>query len=104
MIITEGGHCWITFDNGYTLSMFNGYGSYTENHYKHKKMSDILDKKEKDRWESKEVEIAILNQEGSLITQDILNYVEDSVMTVNVKKLVKIINIVSKLGDTNVKD
>ena len=29
MIRTSAGHFWITFDNGYTLSLFNGFGSYT---------------------------------------------------------------------------
>ena len=32
-IRTEMGHFWITFENGYTLSVFNGYGSHTENHF-----------------------------------------------------------------------
>ena len=30
---TEGGHFWLTFDNGYTLSCFNGFGSHTENNF-----------------------------------------------------------------------
>jgi hypothetical protein len=25
------GHFWITFDNGYTISVFNGAGSYSSN-------------------------------------------------------------------------
>ena len=38
---TEMGHFWITFDNGYTLSVFNGYGSHTENHFAIEKWQDI---------------------------------------------------------------
>ena len=35
-IRTDKGHFWITFENGYTLSVFNGYGSYSDNHYNRK--------------------------------------------------------------------
>lgn len=44
MISTSYGHCWITFENGYTISIFNGFGSYSENHFNHKlfdKMQDL---------------------------------------------------------------
>lgn len=37
-IKTSAGHIWISFKNGLTLSIFNGYGSYTENHYKTKNL------------------------------------------------------------------
>lgn len=30
MISTSFGHCWIKFENGYTISIFNGFGSYSE--------------------------------------------------------------------------
>lgn len=33
MITTFRGHKWINFKNGYTLSIFNGFGSYSENHF-----------------------------------------------------------------------
>ena len=36
MIKIEKGHCWITFENGLTISIFNGFGSYTENHFNEK--------------------------------------------------------------------
>jgi hypothetical protein len=101
MIVTEGGHFWITFDNGYTLSCFNGFGSYTENHTAIKKWEKILTEKNlhENRWESKTIEIAILNKQGELVTKDIINS-GDNVLTVGVNELVKIINIVNKLkGD-----
>ena len=34
MIQTDKGHCWLTFENGYKISIFNGLGSYSENHFK----------------------------------------------------------------------
>ena len=34
MIKTDKGHFWLTFENGYMISVFNGFGSYSENHFK----------------------------------------------------------------------
>lgn len=34
MIRTDKGHFWLQFSNGYTISVFNGFGSYSENHFK----------------------------------------------------------------------
>lgn len=34
MLKTDKGHFWLTFKNGYTISVFNGFGSYSENHYR----------------------------------------------------------------------
>lgn len=97
---TEGGHFWITFENGYTLSVFNGYGSHTENHFAFEKWRKIYmnDKPNpyENFWESKLVEIAILNEEGNLITQDIIES-DDSVKTINIQELVDVINIVNNL-------
>lgn len=100
MIRTEGGHFWLEFDNGYTLSVFNGYGSHTENHFATEKWQKIFmsDKPNpyENYWESKLVEIAIM-YDGALITQNIIES-DDSVKTVDLNELIKIINIVSKLG------
>lgn len=100
MIKTEGGHFWITFDNGYTLSCFNGFGSYTENHSDIKKWEKIYmnDKPNPydNHWESNLIEIAIIGPDGDLRTQNIIKS-NDSVKTVDVNELVEIINIVSKL-------
>lgn len=53
MIKTEKGHCWITFENGLTISIFNGFGSYTENHFDTKLNEDEI------MVQSKTCEIAI---------------------------------------------
>ena len=98
MIRTEGGHFWITFDNGYTISVFNGFGSYTENHFNAEKMRKIMDSKNPylNSWESKTVEIAIIKEDLGFVTQNIIDS-DDSVKAVDVNELVEIINKVSKL-------
>lgn len=94
---TEMGHFWLTFENGYTLSVFNGYGSHTENHFAIEKWQNILKHNQcYEGWDSELLEIAILNEKGDLITKDIIDS-DDSVKTVNVSELVKIINIVNDI-------
>ena len=96
-IRTEMGHFWITFENGYTLSVFNGYGSHTENHFAFEKWKNIIGNKLiYDGWESELIEIAILNQEGDLITQNIIES-DDSVKTIDVNELIEIINKVNNI-------
>lgn len=96
-IRTEMGHFWITFENGYTLSVFNGYGSHTENNFAFKKWNEIVKLRQIfEGWESKLVEIAILNQEGDLITQDIIKS-DDSVKTIDIDELAELINFVKNL-------
>lgn len=96
-IRTEMGHFWITFENGYTLSVFNGYGSHTENNFAFDKWNKIVKEHHIfEGWESKLVEIAIINQEGDLITQDIIES-DDSVKTIDINELVEVINIVNNL-------
>ena len=56
MIQTEKGHFWLTFENGYEVSVFNGFGSYSENHYK----SDLC-KRDVSMINSKNCEIAIMH-------------------------------------------
>lgn len=73
-IRTEGGHFWITFANGYTLSCFNGYGSHTENHSALEKWSKIyMDERNpyENFWVSRLVEIAIIHPNGDLVTEKI---------------------------------
>ena len=88
MIKTSAGHFWITFDNGYTISLFNGFGSYTENHFNYN---------EQDEWESEQIEVAIIKEDLGFVTQDIIKEADDSVMTIDTNELVEIINKVSKL-------
>lgn len=56
MIQTDKGHCWLTFQNGYTISIFNGFGSYSENHFK----QDLFHIPEFASVDSKDCEIAIM--------------------------------------------
>ena len=94
---TEMGHFCFLFENGYTLSVFNGYGSHTENNFAFQKWRNIIDNKlTYEGWESELIEIAILNQQGDLITQNIIES-DDSVKTVNVNELIEIINIVNNI-------
>ena len=98
-LITEGGHFWITFDNGYTVSCFNGYGSHTENYFAIEKWKNIfMNDKSKpydNFWESEVVEIAILRN-NKLVTQDVIES-DDSVKTVDMYELVDILNKVIAL-------
>lgn len=97
-IKTEGGHFWITFENGYTLSVFNGFGSHTENNFAFNKWKKIYEDKDiyENSWNSELVEIAIIGKSGGLVTQNIIES-DDSVKTVDINELVKIINIVNNL-------
>lgn len=92
MIITDKGHCWITFDNGYTLSIFNGYGSYSDNYFNRKYSYPT-----NDRVESNDCEIAIINPEQKMITNDILECGDSVKGYVSVAELIEIINKISKL-------
>lgn len=94
---TEMGHFWITFENGYTLSVFNGYGSHTENHFKLKKWQDITENRLiYEGWDSQFVEIAVLSpDEDVIVTKEVLGY-EYDVQTVDVNTLVDIINTVNE--------
>ena len=96
---TEGGHFWITFENGFTLSVFNGYWSHTENHSAFDKWERVYESRNiyENYWESKLVEIAIINQEGDLVTQNIIES-DDCVKTIDINELVEVINIVNNLN------
>lgn len=101
-IVTDKGHFWITFDNGYTLSVFNGYGSYSDNHYNNNYILYPSNDKETIKYvnqkvESSNCEIAIINSNGDLITNDILQCNDSVKGYVDINELVEIINIVSNL-------
>ena len=93
MIRTEGGHFWIRFPNGNTLSVFNGFGSHTENHDAFEKWTEIADKKNifLNFWESELFEIAVLGSDGEFKTQEVLGY-DDDVQTVDLQGLIEAIN------------
>lgn len=56
MIKTDKGHFWLTFENGYTISVFNGFGSYSENYLK----DELLKNLKYDIIKSKDCEISIM--------------------------------------------
>ena len=64
MISTSFGHCWIRFENGYTISIFNG--SYSDNHKIFEKMQDL---NFQDRCDSKDCEIAIIHDKLGFCTK-----------------------------------
>ena len=97
-LITESGHFWLEFDNGYILSVFNGYGSYTENHFNFDKLKKIIDTKNiYASWESETVEIAILYKD-EMVTNNVLQS-EDSVTTILVNELPKLINKIANIKE-----
>lgn len=92
MIQTDKGHFWLTFENGYMVSIFNGFGSYSENHFK----TDLLKQTENYIISSKNCEIAVIYN-GEFVTR---NFVEcdDSVKGyVSADELADIIYKVKKL-------
>lgn len=54
MIRTKSGHFWLTFENGYLVSVFNGFGSYSQNHFNMGVYKPV------EIVESKDCEIAII--------------------------------------------
>lgn len=105
-IVTDKGHFWITFDNGYTLSVFNGYGSYSDNHYQHKYILYPSNDKETIKYinqkvESSDCEIAIISPEGNMITDDILQCGDSVKGYVDINQLIEIINKVNELERGN---
>lgn len=95
MITTARGHFWIKFDNGYILSVFNDFGSYSEN-YLNAVLRESFIHGEKVEVESKNCEVAII-YEGQLVTDTIIKC-DDSVKGyVEVNELVNIINKIKNL-------
>lgn len=74
MIQTDKGHCWITFENGYKISIFNGYGSYTDNHFK----KEVLATPEFASIDSSNCEVAII-YEGIFVTASFIEDLNDNV-------------------------
>lgn len=108
MIQTDKGHFWITFDNGYTLSIFNGYGSYSDNHFNNDYApiypinKEDIKKYISQRPKSSNCEIAIINPKGKFVTDEILDCDDDVKGYVNVNELIEIINKVKILNGDDV--
>lgn len=93
MIRTDKGHFWITFENGYEISVFNGFGSYSENHFKR----EVLTTPEFASVDSKDCEIAIIH-EGVLCTNDFLHCGDSVKGYVSANELADIIYLVKNIG------
>lgn len=78
MIQTSFGHTWIGFDNGYTVSIFNGYGSYTENHFNHDLIAE--EKQPGARCITKTCEVAILAKDLGFATKTFIPEAGDDVV------------------------
>ena len=90
MIQTSYGQFKITFENGYTISVINGYGSYTENHFNQK----LLKKMEKlnftDVCVSKDCEVAIIYC-GEFCTRNFIETTDSVIGYIKSDELAKLI-------------
>ena len=92
-IRTGMGKVQIKYDNGILLSIANGFGSYTQNHFDVEKQTKIIENRDIfASWTSEDVEIAIINPKGEYITKEIVEEAEDLVITLSVKRLIEIMN------------
>lgn len=92
-IRTGMGKVQIKYDNGILLSIANGFGSYTQNHFDVDKQTKIIENRDIfASWTSEDVEIAIINPKGEYITKEIVEEAEDLVITLSVKRLIEIMN------------
>ena len=89
MIITYKGHKRINFKNGYTISIFNGYGSYSENHFNIKVRDKLIIK-------TKNCEIGIIYA-NNLVTNNILQCGDSVKGYINKKELKEIIKKVKEI-------
>lgn len=97
MIQTDKGHCWLTFENGYIISIFNGFGSYSENHFK----QDLLRTPEFASVDSKDCEIAVIYK-GIFCTNTFIETNDSVKGWVNADELADVIYKVKNFkGDSN---
>lgn len=100
MIQTDKGHFLLTFKNGYTISVFNGVGSYSENHFK----KELFNTADLAFTDSEDCEIAIIYN-GALVTRNFIECNDDVKGYVSADELADIIYTVKNFkGDDNVKD
>lgn len=100
MIQTDKGHFRLTFENGYTISIFNGFGSHSENHFNR----NLLNISNFDSIDSKDCEIAVIYNE-KFVTKKFVECDDDVKGYVSADELAGIIYKVKNFkGDSNVKD
>lgn len=96
MITTTRGHFWIEFDNGYKISVFNDWGSYSDNHFNTKLEKGFIENSNEE-ISSSNCEVAIIYN-NSLV--NIFGWDDDVKGYVTPNELLEIMNKVSKLkGD-----
>ena len=88
-ITTYKGHKWIHFKNGLTLSIYNGYGSYSENHFNLKVINKRIIR-------TNDCEIA-LTRNNKFVTKVYLISEDDVIGYVIKKELKEIIRKLRKL-------
>lgn len=92
-IRTGMGKVQIKYDNGYTLSIVNGFGSHTENSDAFEKYYKIIENRDiTASWTSEEVEIAVISPANEFVTKKFIEGATDLVVTVSVKRLIEIMN------------
>lgn len=89
---TSSGHCRFTFNNGYTVSLFNGFGSYTDNKFDMK----LMDFGKIDNVESTYCEVAVLKKD-KFVTKELIKGADDVIGYLNVDEVMSILDMVSKL-------
>ena len=92
-IRTRMGLVQIKYDNGILLSIANGFGSYTQNHFDVDKQTKIIENRDiTASWTSEKVEIAVISPANEFVTKDFIEGATDIVTTVSVKRLIEIMN------------
>lgn len=87
------GKVQIKYDNGYTLSIANGFGSHTENGDAVEKEWYIIERRDiTASWTSEDVEIAVISPANEFVTKEFIKEARDLVVTVSVKRLIEIMN------------
>lgn len=92
---TSPGHFQMTFPNGYTISIFNGPGSYTENHFNMELLKKQCDGT-LNEVHSDKVEIGILFG-GQLVTKNLLKSYDNVIAEVDPSELLEIIDKVREV-------
>ena len=92
-IRTGMGKVQIKYDNGYTLSIINGFGSHTENADAYGKYWKIMENRDiTASWTSEDIEIAVISPANEFVTMEFIKEAKDLVVTVSIRRLIEIMN------------
>ena len=87
-----GGRCSLTFKNGYRVSLYNGFGSYTDNKFD----MSLLEIDDNEIVTSKYCEIAVI-KDGKFVTNNVLENSDSVIGYATIEDMIKILNKVSEL-------